>query len=220
MDYLKNQKKVFTEIENAKLSKLVVLVAGCGGLGTNQAVILQRIGVKKIYLVDFDKIEVSNLNRQILYSYKDIGKLKAIISKEKLDKNMLKTEIIASIEKINKDYIIPDDVDIVFDALDNYKARVDLEEITLKQDIPLIHGGINSMYGQVCVITKNSRNRIKNLLNKNDKNEISSFLPTVSVVASLQINEGIKVYLNKEDILLNKILFVDLDNYEFTLVDI
>ena len=220
MDYLEKQKKVFTEFENIKLSKLVVLVAGCGGLGTNQAVILQRIGVKKIYLVDFDKVEITNLNRQILYSYADIGKLKTIISKEKLDKNLLKTEIIANVEKIDKDFIIPDDVDIVFDALDNYKARIDLETITLKQDIPLIHGGINSMYGQVCVITKNSRNRIKNLLNANDKSDISSFSPTVSLVASLQINEGIKIYLNKKNTLLNKILFVDLDNYEFTLVDI
>jgi molybdopterin/thiamine biosynthesis adenylyltransferase len=219
MNYLEKQKNMFTEIENEKLSKLVVLIAGCGGLGTNQAVILQRIGVKKIYLVDYDKIEVSNLNRQILYSFEDVNKSKVLIAKEKLDKTMLKTEIIANAVKIDENFIVPNDVNLVFDALDNYESRIVLEKISIERDIPFIHGGINSMYGQICTITKNGRNRIKDLISHKDNN-VNSFLPVISIIASLQVNEGIKVYLNKENTLLNKILFVDLDNYSFTMVDI
>ena len=219
MDYLIRQKKIFTKEENIKISNTVVLIAGCGGLGTNQAQILQRIGVKKIYLVDYDKIEASNLNRQVLYSYDDINEDKVMVAKKKLNQNNLKTKIIAVKQKIDDDFIIPTDVNIVLDALDNYEARIIIEKKILKKNLPFIHGGINSMYGQVTTITTESRIRIKDLISKTDNTNVSSYLPVVTIVASLQVEEGIKAVLGKEYSLLNKILFVDLEIYSFTLVD-
>ncbi len=219
MDYLIRQKNVFTKEENIKISNTVVLIAGCGGLGTNQAQILQRIGVKKIYLVDYDKIEVSNLNRQVLYSYDDINEYKVMVAKKKLNQNNLSTEIVAVKQKIDENFEMPLDVDLVLDALDNYESRIIIEKKVLEKNLPFIHGGINSMYGQITTITTKSRIRIKDLISKTDDTNISSYLPVITIVASLQVEEGIKVVLSKNNSLLNKILFVDLDIYSFTLVD-
>lgn len=63
MDFLKRQKLMFSKEELKIIRDLVVLIAGVGGLGTHQALQLQRIGVKKIYLLDYDRVEPSNLNR-------------------------------------------------------------------------------------------------------------------------------------------------------------
>jgi len=219
MDYLIRQKNIFTDLENEIISNTVVLIAGCGGLGTNQAQILQRIGVKKIYLVDYDKIEVSNLNRQVLYSYDDINEYKVEVAKKKLNQNNLLTEIIAIKQKIDEDFEIPLDVDLVLDALDNYEARIIIEKKILEKRLPFIHGGINSMYGQITTIISESRIRIKDLISKTDNANVLSYLPVITIVASIQVEEGIKIVLGKENSLLNKILFVDLDIYSFTLVD-
>lgn len=220
MDFLQKQKGLFTKEDNKKLRDFVVLVAGCGGLGTNQVTQLQRIGVKKIYLVDYDVIEISNLNRQILYSAEDIGKPKVKIAKEKLDSNTLGTEIISLFNKVDTNFCIPADVDLVLDALDNFKSRLTLETLCLDKNIPFIHGGINGMYGQVTSITNHSRVKLKDLIDPDSNKKINSFLPVIATVASIQVNEAVKIYLEKTSTLTNQIMFIDFEDYSFTILDL
>src|SRR6056297_4301885 len=100
-DYLKRQQKLFTKKQQKQLEGLKVMVAGTGGLGTNQALQLQRIGVQKIYLYDYDQVEITNLNRQLCYGRKDIGRPKVEAAAEFLKQFDLETEITAVNEKIS-----------------------------------------------------------------------------------------------------------------------
>ncbi len=108
-----------------KISNAKVLVVGLGGLGCPLVVYLANSGVKNFGFVDSDKIEISNLNRQILYNYQDIGKAKVIQAKKNILKYFkdLKIKIYKSkinslnIKKILKNY------DIVCDGTDNFESR-------------------------------------------------------------------------------------------------
>lgn len=212
-DYLKRQQMMFTEQENKKISKLNVMIAGVGGLGTNLAQQLLRIGINKMYLYDYDIIETSNLNRQLFYGKDDIGKKKVNIAKKYLENFNLDTEVIAFEKKIKEGLSIPKDIDLIFDGLDNFKSRFILEELALKENKPLIHGGINSWYGQVFIVIPKESSRLKEIFKgvDNDKSVPSAFSPVVSIIASLQVIEGLKLYLNRKDILKNKLLLVDLE---------
>jgi len=90
-DYLKRQQKLFSKKQQQKLENLKIMIAGTGGLGTNQALQLQRIGVAKIYLYDYDRVEISNLNRQLCYGKKDLGRPKAEVAAEFLKQFDLET---------------------------------------------------------------------------------------------------------------------------------
>lgn len=213
MSILQRQNPLFNNEEQEKLKDMVVLIAGAGGLGTNQAQQLQRIGIKKIYLYDYDKIAKSNLNRQLFYGKKDIGKSKVNKAKKHLANFDLNTEIEVFNKKIDDNLEIPDDIDIIFDALDNFSARFLLEKIAVKNNLPLIHAGVQSWYGQITSIIPNKTVSLKEIFGENKKEESESppvFSPVVSIVASLQVIEGIKVYLNRDDILVNKLLVIDL----------
>jgi len=213
-DYLKRQFDIFTQKENEKLEKLNVMIAGAGGLGTHQAQQLIRMGINKIYLYDNDEVELTNLNRQIFYGRSDIGKNKVNIAKKHLATFGLETEIVAVHETIDENIQIPDDVHLIFDALDNFKTRFILEDLAIETNIPFIHGGIENWYGQIAVIIPGQTVRLKDVFSGvyNDNRTPSIISPAVSIIASIQVLEGLKVYLNKENYLKNKLLLVDLNS--------
>jgi molybdopterin/thiamine biosynthesis adenylyltransferase len=221
-DYLQRQVEIFTKEENKKIEELNVMIAGAGGLGTNQAQQLIRMGINKIYLYDNDIVELTNLNRQLFYGKKDIGKSKVECAKKHLDNFGLDTEIVPVEETIDVNIEVPNDIHLIFDALDNFKTRFVLEDLALEAEIPFIHGGIESWYGQVAVIIPGETARLKDIFSGADKKEgtPSIISPAVSIIASIQVLEGIKVYLNKENFLKNKLLLVDLDAYSVEKVNI
>ncbi len=67
------------------LRKSSILIAGCGGLGSVVSENLVRSGIGKLVLIDYDKVDVSNLNRQILFDLDDVGSLKTAVTKRKLE---------------------------------------------------------------------------------------------------------------------------------------
>ncbi|MBM7557676.1 HesA/MoeB/ThiF family protein [Halanaerobacter jeridensis] len=222
MDFLERQKPMFTKQELDIISNSTVLIAGVGGLGTHQALELQRVGVNKIYLIDSDKIEMSNLNRQVLYGQEDIGKFKAPTAKESLDKFALGTEVTAIIEEISAETEIPEDVDLVLDALDNFASRYQLESLAAEYNLPLIHGGIDSWYGQVTTIVPDETPSLQEIVGgkKEDNEVIPAFSPVVSVIASLQVIEGLKIILGRENNLKNKLLLIDLNDYSINEIEL
>lgn len=225
MDFWQRQRLMFNKEESDKIHDTVALIAGAGGLGTHQAVELQRIGIGKIYLVDYDRVEPSNLNRQVLYGRDDIGCCKVDRAKQLLDGFNLGTEIVTINEKITEKMKLPADVDIILDALDNFTTRYQLERLAAGRGIPLIHGGINSWYGQLTTIIPGKSKSLKEIFGKIDgkngpQKEIPAFSPVVSIIASLQVIEGIKVILQREDTLINKLLLIDLNDYSIDLVEL
>lgn len=100
------------------------LITGIGGLGCLLAEILVRFGIGKVYLCDNGIIEKPDLNRQILYTHKDIGKRKANIVVKRLSKIHSFTEIIpVDVNTKDENFIIPSDISGVADCLDNFESR-------------------------------------------------------------------------------------------------
>lgn len=220
-DYLKRQKKLFSSEERKKIAQLNVMLAGTGGLGTNLAVQLQRIGVNKIYLYDYDRVEVSNLNRQICYGRDDLGKAKAETAADFLNKFKLDTEIIAKNEKITENMELPEGLHIIFDALDNFKTRFIVDELALKNELPFIHAGVEGFFAQIMLILPESEKRLKDIFAGAEKAEVPAvFSPAVTIAASFQVLEALKYLLGRDNYLSDTILHLDLLNSELEKIEL
>ena len=138
----------------AKLKQATVFVAGAGGLGSPVSMYLAAAGIGHLRLADADALELSNLNRQILYTDADVGAGKALCAGEALRRVNPEIEVKASPDFIAADSIdrIAGDPDIVVDCLDNYETRFLLNAFCLRRQIPLVHGGVWGLQGQATFI--------------------------------------------------------------------
>jgi molybdopterin/thiamine biosynthesis adenylyltransferase len=220
-DYLKRQEKLFTKKQQKRLEELTVMIAGTGGLGTNQALQLQRVGVKKIYLYDYDQVEITNLNRQLCYGKKDIGRPKVEAAEEFLKQFDLETEIITRNEKISLDTKVPQDIDIIFDGMDNFESRFILDQLALENEIPFIHAGIEEFFAQIMLVLPQSRLRLKDVFAGSAKKKTPAvFSPAVTVTASIQVLEALKYLLGFDNYLKNQLLHIDLLSSQMEKIDL
>lgn len=127
-------KEKFAIIQNK-----TILIAGLGGVGGTAFEALLRTGFKHFILIDFDKISPSNLNRQILYKYDDIGKYKVDVGKKHALEINKDLDITVHCQKIDEKYIkdLPI-VDFVVDAIDDVKGKVSLAKYAINNHIPLL----------------------------------------------------------------------------------
>ncbi len=227
MDIFKRQWPMFTDKEKKEIRNMKVFVAGAGGLGTHQMVQLQRIGVKRIHVIDCDVVEASNLNRQILYGKNDIGRSKVAVSGEKLDEFSLETEVNTIEGEITEELEIPREIDVILDALDNYPTRLVLDRLAHRYDKPLVHGAVDSWHGQLTSIVPGETPALEDIVGpeaakSNDGNEgpIPVFSPVVSSVAVLQVLEAVKLHLGRDNTLAGRLLFLDWKNYTLDKIDL
>lgn len=220
--YEKNLKlKEISKDGQNKLRNSRVLVLGAGGLGCPALLYLATSGVGKIGIVDFDTVSVSNLHRQILYTYEDLGKSKAITAKKKLQKINPFIEIEAynlkilenNIEELIKDY------DIILDSPDNFETRYIIERACTKQKKIVVHASVSRFQGQVTVFTPETG--CYNCLfpdtpseagvEENKENMI--FGPVTGIIGTMQAIETLKVILNIGKISTNNLIcYNSLDN--------
>lgn len=151
-----------------KLSKIKVLVVGLGGVGSIVPISLVRSGVKNITIIDKDKVDDSNLNRQIAYNFNDIGTLKSVALKKHLleirsDINV--TEIHDDIKNISS---LNDKFDYVVDCIDDIKGKIHLIEYAFKNNIKIISSlGMGNRFDPTKVkITKLNKTTIDPLARK------------------------------------------------------
>ena len=118
-----------------KISSANVLIIGMGGLGCPLLTYLAASGVGKIGIVDFDKVEISNLNRQTLFNEKDIGKYKVEQAKKAIHKINKKIKIIIFKKKLTFKNIkkIFNSYDIICDGTDNYNTRYLINDYCVKK---------------------------------------------------------------------------------------
>ena len=135
------------------LKQAAVLVVGLGGLGNPASLYLAAAGVGHIGLVDFDVIDLSNLQRQILYSLEDVGQPKIKIAKERLESLNHKVEITAHEEALSSANAggILADYDIIVDGTDNFPTRYLVNDVCVFQGKPNVYGSIFRFDGQVAV---------------------------------------------------------------------
>tara|TARA_B100001540_G_C15813193_1_gene645698 strand:+ start:3571 stop:4332 length:762 start_codon:yes stop_codon:yes gene_type:complete len=138
-------------IGQKRIFKAKVLVVGVGGLGCPLLLYLAYSGIRNIGIVDHDKIELSNLSRQVLFTQKDIGKYKAIVSKKFIKKINRKINTKVFKQKLNSKNInkIAKNFEIICDGTDNFKSRLLINDYCLKNKKILISSAINKFDGQL-----------------------------------------------------------------------
>ena len=197
-----------------RISLSKILIVGMGGLGCPLALYLSNLGVINIGIIDHDKVDFSNLNRQILFNTNDIGKFKVIQAKKFLQRVNKKAKIKAYNEKIIKKNVqkIIRRYDIICDCSDNFNTRYLLNDFCLKNKKILISAAISKFETHIFNFNF-SKNipcyrcfmpEIPELENKCDTEGI---LPTVAGIAgTLQANEVVKSILNKKNELVGKMI--------------
>lgn len=214
-----------TEKENEILNHSKVCVIGCGGLGGYIIEMLGRIGIGNITAVDFDQFEETNLNRQLLSNEFSLGEKKATMAKLRMKMVNPQVEVKTRIEYLDESNAeeILSGHDLVIDGLDNIESRLVLEETCEKLGIPLVHGAIASWYGQVSSVFPGDKtlSKVYSKLESKGVEEdlgIPSFTP--ALVASIQVSQAVKILISRGDILQNKLLFLDLLNNDYVILDI
>ena len=206
-----------------KIQKAKVLIIGMGGLGCPAAEFLTRSGIGTLGLADHDRVSLSNIHRQILYSEKDINKSKVKISKKKLNEINPKTRINIfdyKLDKIKFNKIIKD-YDYIIDGTDNFESKFLINDLSLKYKKFLVAGAISKFDGHIF----NFDFKIKNNPSLRDfyqedvvtndilNCEYDGILGTVAgIVGTMQANEILKKILNIGQNLNGFVLILDLLN--------
>jgi len=197
-----------------KISSTKVLIVGVGGLGCPVILYLASLGIKNIGIVDHDKVDLSNLNRQILFSTKDIGKFKVDRAKKFLQKVNKKIKINAYKTKIIKNNIqnILNKYDIICDCSDNFTTRYLLNDFCLKNKKILISAAISKFEAHVFNFNFSTnipcyRCFMPEIPEKENRCDTEGILPTVAGIAgTIQANEVIKSILKNKNELVGKMI--------------
>lgn len=137
------------------LHKKHILLIGAGGIGCELLKCLATCGIKRITIIDLDKVEKSNLNRQFLFDAESIGKFKAETAKDSILKMTGKRDlqinaIVGNIKDITKfSFEFYEQFDLILNALDNIEARSYINRVCLRKSIPLINSGTEGFLGSV-----------------------------------------------------------------------
>jgi len=215
-------KEIGEEGQNT-LKKSKVTVIGAGGLASPVLTYLACAGVGTITLIDYDTVSDSSLNRQFLYHEKDMGMNKAEQAGEVLNSLNSQITINPVSERIDEENIgkIINRADVVIDCVDNVETRLIVNRECIKQDIPLVEGGVYGFYGFVMSIKKDFPClECIGYGNTKLKRPGPVLGAVVGVIGSLQAVECIKILLGLDEVLYGKMLNYDGLSVSFDLVEL
>jgi adenylyltransferase/sulfurtransferase len=213
-----------------KLRAAKVLVAGAGGLGCPAVLYLAAAGVGTIGIADGDRVEASNLNRQVLFGFNHIGRSKAIAAAEFISERYPDIQVNAydqflTVENIPE--ILPH-YDIVIDGTDNFATRYMLDDAAVVFGRPLVYGAIYRFEGQVALFNAGTGNAgyrdlypetpASGEVGNCSEAGVLGILP--GMIGTLQAAEAIKWIAGIGRLLINKVLFCNLKDHSFYEVDL
>ena len=208
-----------------KIINSKVLIVGAGGLGCPVADLLARSGVGKIGIMDYDKVSLSNIHRQTLYTAKDVNKLKVDVVKKRLNLINKRIKINTYNRKASEKNLINiiNKYDIIVDGSDNFKTKFLLNKYSLKFKKILIVGAISKFDGHIFTFDFNSKKSpcLKCFYQSEPSDEILNceaegiLGSTANIVGAIQVNEVLKKILNIGKDLKSNILILDLLNLNF-----
>ena len=221
--YLRNM-KTLCEADQIRLLESTVCIVGLGGLGGTVTETLARMGIGQFCLVDGDVFEAHNLNRQLLSGVDRIGmpKVDAAVLRVKTINPGL--EVVAA-----ADFMTPENADtllgscdLVVDCLDNIHSRFTLQAAAKRAGIPMVSAAVAGISGHVTTIFPED-NGLETIYGPEDQlkttkgaeTQLGCLSPGVNLIASLECAEVLKVLLQNDNTLRNKLLVVDLADYTF-----
>ena len=211
-----------------KISNLKVLQIGCGGLGSPFSMYLTAAGINELTLIDNDTLDISNLQRQILYNESQLGKDKVNSAKEALLRLNSEVKINAYKDFIDqnsvKKYLTEKNYDFIVDCSDNFKTKFLVNKIALENNLRCVIAGIKDFYGQIITINPKKSACYQCVFSEpSDIPQGEDPLPVIGVtpgiLGTLQALEVIKTALGLPN-LENKVLMVNLLDLRFNIIDI
>ncbi len=207
-----------------RLADSTVLIVGLGGLGSSVSIYLTAAGIGHLILVDFDKVDISNLQRQIVHSTKDIGRLKTDSAYDHLHalNPDIEISLIDHILEGDELYSVMSKADIVVDASDNFNTRFSLNEASVKTRTPLVSGAAIRFESQVSVFDpRDATSPCYRCLYGDDAqveetctaNGVVS--PLLGIIGSIQAMEAMKLIMGIGQTLTGKLLLFDALNMEW-----
>lgn len=213
-----------------KLLESKITVVGCGGLGTPVLQYLTAAGIGNIKIVDFDVVDLSNLQRQILHYTPDVGKKKTASAAEKLQK--LNPDV--NIEIVD-DWLLPENVkqilkgsDYVIEGSDNIPTKALINDACVNLNIPFTIAGVIRFNGQIMTTIPEKKTScyrcIFGDIKENNPSMSCSQAGVIGlipgIIGCIQANEAIKYLLNIGDLIVNRMMFLNLLSYSFRFIDI
>ncbi|MFX1363295.1 MAG: ThiF family adenylyltransferase [Promethearchaeota archaeon] len=210
-----------------KISKLKVLQIGCGGLGSPFALYLTAAGINQLTIIDNDILDISNLQRQILYNETQIGKEKIKSAKNVLIKLNSGVNINTYKDYIDensiKKYLKEENYDFIVDCSDNFKTKFLVNKIAVENNLKSVIAGIKDFYGQIMTINPKVSACYQCVFSPIETPSNEGPLPVIGVtpgiLGTLEALEVIKTALGLPN-LENKILMVNLIDLRFNIIDI
>ncbi len=194
-----------------------VLMVGVGGLGSPAAMYLAAAGVGTLVLVDFDQVELSNLQRQIIHTSERIGMRKVDSAKETLLALNPECRVETVAKRLNEAELATQvkKADLVIDASDNFDTRFALNSACVANGIPLVSGAAIRLEGQVSVFRNQPGGPCYRCLYNNQGRmdescaENGILAPVAGIIGSIQATEAIKVLTGAGEPLSGRLLLLD-----------
>jgi molybdopterin/thiamine biosynthesis adenylyltransferase len=203
-----------------------VLLLGAGGLGSPSALYLAAAGVGRLGIVDDDRVDASNLQRQVLHSTSRLGEWKVESAKRTLSELNPDVEVVPYRERLtseNVERILADGWDVIVDGADNFPTRYLINDAAVWHDIPLVHGSIYRFEGQATVFKPGDGPCYRCLFPQPPPPELApscaeggvlGVLP--GIIGSLQASEALKLCLGIGEPLIGRLLLFDALATEFS----
>lgn len=189
-----------------KLGRSKIGIIGVGALGTNMSSLCARAGIGSLILIDNDHVELSNLQRQMLFDEGDIGAPKAQRAAEKLARINSEVKIEAFVERLEEGNFadLLGECDLLLDCTDNFATRFLLNEQALKLRMPWVYSGVTASSGQSMFIQPFDTACLRCLIPEND---LVDDFPTVhnagiigsivTIIASISVSMALRYLVEK-----------------------
>jgi adenylyltransferase/sulfurtransferase len=204
-----------------RIRQAKVAVVGIGGLGTVSARQLASLGVSSLRIVDRDIVELSNLQRQLLYTAKDEGRPKVEVALNRLHQINadVKVEPLAlSVTESTANRVV-EGMDVVVDGLDSFKPRYAINKACVRQKVPYVFAGALAGVGNLTTIVPGETACLECVFGGVDEDQPTcatvGIYPTVlGVIANLQVQEVLHLILGKPPLLANQLLMFDINRFQ------
>lgn len=215
------------EAGQARLRAARVLLIGLGGLGSPAAMYLAASGVGHLVLVDFDHVELSNLQRQVIHSSADVGRDKVESARDRV------TALNPEVKVTTLAYVLDDDElageigksDVVVDASDNFETRFVLNALCYRAGRPLVSGAAIRMEGHVGVFDpRDPKSGCYRCLYSDESGEgeacsrVGVLAPLLGIIGSIQATEALKLIVGTGRSLAGRLLVLDALDMEWRML--
>lgn len=201
-----------------QLSQAKVLVIGAGGLGCPCLLYLAGCGIGTIGIADFDTVSLSNLHRQIIYNYEDVGQVKVAIAKNRLLQHnpFIRINVHRLLVDVTNVLELVEQYDIIVDGTDNFAVRYLINDACVYLNKPLVYGAIHQTEGHVTVFNYQGSATLRCLFPEPGAEvyvpgcaEIGAYSIITNMIGVMMANEVVKLCLHNPDVLANKLVSYD-----------